>query len=86
MSDDRSIGRDRIDYVVDRNVHKQGKLMPGCRLPIRPVEALLDDRPDDVLLLAWNFADEIVAQQADYVAGGGVFYVPVPRPKRWSAG
>ena len=58
------IGTDRVAYVVDRNVHKQGKLMPGCRLPIRPVEVLVDDQPDDLLLLAWNFADEIVAQQA----------------------
>jgi hypothetical protein len=56
--------------------------MPGCRLPIRPVEALLTDRPDDVLILAWNFADEIVAQQQEYVAGGGVFYVPVPTARR----
>ena len=75
----------RIDYVVDRNVHKQGKLMPGCRLPIKPVEALVEDRPDDVLLLAWNFADEIVAQQAAYVAAGGTFYVPVPHPRRIEA-
>lgn len=74
------IGRDRIDYVVDRNVHKQGKLMPGCRLPIRPVEALVEDRPDDVVLLAWNFADEIVAQQAAYLDAGGTFHVPVPHP------
>ncbi len=56
--------------------------MPGCRLSIEPVETLLEDRPDDVLLLAWNFADEIVDQQAAYVAGGGRFYVPVPRPLR----
>ncbi len=76
------IGRDRVGYVVDRNVHKQGKLMPGCRLPIRPVEVLLEDQPDDVLLLAWNFADEIVAQQAAYLAAGGTFYVPVPHPRR----
>jgi hypothetical protein len=76
------IGRDRISYVVDRNVHKHGKLMPGCRLPIRPVETLLEDRPDDVLLLAWNFADEIVEQQGAYLDGGGTFYVPVPRPRR----
>lgn len=76
------IGRDRIDYVVDRNVHKQGKLMPGCRLPIRPAEVLVEDRPDDVVLLAWNFADEIVAQQAAYVAAGGAFHVPVPHPRR----
>ena len=76
------IGRDQLDYVVDRNVHKQGKLMPGCRLPIKGVDALLDDQPDDVLLLAWNFADEIVAQQAAYLAAGGTFYVPVPHPRR----
>ena len=76
------VGTDRVAFVVDRNPHKQGKLMPGCRLPIRPVEALLEERPDDLLLLAWNFADEIVAQQHDYAAGGGTFYVPVPTPRR----
>jgi SAM-dependent methyltransferase len=76
------IGRDRVSYVVDRNVHKQGKLMPGCRLPIRPAEVLTEDQPDCVVLLAWNFADEIVAQQAAYVAAGGSFYVPVPHPRR----
>jgi SAM-dependent methyltransferase len=76
------IGRDRIAYVVDRNVHKQGRLVPGCRLPIRPVEALLEDQPDDVVLLAWNFADEIIAQQAEYLARGGSFHVPVPHPRR----
>ena len=75
------IGTDRVAYVVDRNVHKQGRLMPGCRLPIRPVEVLLDERPDDLLLLAWNFADEIVAQQREFAAGGGTFYVPVPTPR-----
>ncbi|MET0326688.1 MAG: class I SAM-dependent methyltransferase, partial [Ilumatobacteraceae bacterium] len=57
------IDTDLVAYVVDRNVHKQGKLMPGCRLPIRPAEVLIDDPPDDLLLLAWNFAEEIVAQQ-----------------------
>jgi hypothetical protein len=76
------IGTDLVDYVVDRNVHKQGRLMPGCRLEIKPVEALLADRPDDLLLLSWNFADEIVAQQSDYINGGGHVYVPVPEPAR----
>ena len=55
--------------------------MPGCRLPIRPVEVLLAERPDDLLLLAWNFADEIVVQQREFAAGGGTFYVPVPMPR-----
>ena len=76
------IDTELVAYVVDRNPHKQGKLMPGCRLPIRPVEALLEARPDDLLLLAWNFAAEIVEQQQAYATGGGTFYVPVPRPRR----
>lgn len=72
------IDTSRVAYVVDRNVHKQHKLMPGCRLPVHPVERLLEDQPDYVLLLAWNFAKEIVAQQAEYAARGGRFVVPVP--------
>ena len=76
------IGTDLVAYVVDRNMHKHGKLMPGCRLPIRPVEVLLDEQPDDVLLLAWNFADEIVEQQRAYIDAGGTMYVPVPVPRR----
>lgn len=75
------IGTELVAYVVDRNTHKQGRLMPGCSLPIRPVEVLLEDRPDDLLLLAWNFADEIVAQQSEYAAGGGRFIVPAPRAR-----
>ncbi len=72
------IGTDLVEYVVDRNAHKHGKLMPGCRLPIRSVDALADDRPDDLLLLAWNFTEEIIDQQGDYLAQGGRFIVPVP--------
>jgi SAM-dependent methyltransferase len=75
------IGGDIIDFVVDRNVHKQGKYMPGQRLPIRSTEALLDAQPDYVLLLAWNFADEILEQQKEYRARGGRFIIPVPQPQ-----
>jgi SAM-dependent methyltransferase len=75
------IGPDLVEYVTDRNVHKQGLLMPGTHQPIRDAESLLRDRPDYVLLLAWNFQDEIVAQQAEYLAAGGRFIVPVPQPR-----
>jgi hypothetical protein len=68
-----------IDYVVDRNTHKHGKLMPGVRIPIRPVEDLLAEMPDYCLLLAWNFADEILGQQQEYRDQGGRFIRPVPR-------
>ena len=62
-------------------MHKQGRYMPGVRLPIVDPAALLDRRPDYLLLLAWNFADEIMGQQQEYAAGGGRFLVPVPEPR-----
>ena len=70
-----------IDFVVDRNTHKQGKFMPGARIPVRDPAALVTEHPDYVLLLAWNFADEIFEQQAAYRAEGGKFIVPVPTPQ-----
>jgi hypothetical protein len=66
--------------VVDRNVHKQGRFMPGVRLPIADPSRLVADQPDYVLLLAWNFADEILAQQEAYQRAGGRFVVPIPEP------
>jgi SAM-dependent methyltransferase len=74
------IGRDVIDFVVDRNEHKQGLLMPGCHIPIVGPEALLREKPDYVLLLAWNFETEIARQQEAYVRAGGRFIVPIPEP------
>lgn len=75
------IGPDVIDYVVDRNTHKHGKYLPGQRIPIRPTEALVEDQPDYVLVLAWNFMDEIMQQQSEYLAAGGQFIRPVPTPE-----
>lgn len=75
------IGDDMIEFVVDRNPHKIGKFMPGTGIPILPVEALSERHPDVALVLAWNFATEIVAQQAEFRQQGGRFLVPIPAPR-----
>ncbi len=67
-----------VDYIVDRSTMKQGFYAPGTHLKIEPVEKLLEDQPDYLLLLTWNFVDEILAQQAEYRKRGGQFIVPVP--------
>ena len=72
------IGRETLDFVVDRSPHKQGKFMPGVHLPIRAPSALLEERPDYVLLLTWNFKEEILAQQEAFRQRGGKFIVPLP--------
>lgn len=74
------LGRETLDYVVDRSTVKQGRYTPGTHLPIF-APTRLAERPDYVLLLTWNFADEIMAQQAAYRAAGGRFIIPVPEPR-----
>ena len=75
------IGTETIDYVVDLNTYKQGCYMPGQHLPILAPSELLERRPDYTVILAWNFAEEIVKQQQAYLDAGGRFIVPVPRPQ-----
>lgn len=68
-----------LEFVADRNVNKQGRFMPGVALEIVSPEQLIADNPDYVLLLAWNFVDEILQQLAPYRAQGGQVIVPVPQ-------
>jgi hypothetical protein len=70
-----------VEFTVDRNPLKIGLFTPGAHLPVYPVEALLERRPDFALLLAWNLADEILGQQQEYLGAGGRFMVPIPAPR-----
>jgi len=70
-----------LDFTVDKNPLKVDMFTPGAHLPVLPVSALLDNQPDCVLILAWNFADEIIEQQHEYRARGGRFIIPIPEPR-----
>jgi len=68
-----------IAFVVDRNPAKQGRLLPGSHIPVKPVEALAEARPDYVLILPWNLRDEVISQLASVRAWGGKFVTAVPK-------
>jgi hypothetical protein len=70
-----------LDYIIDNTPFKQNKVAPGSWLPIRAPEGLLRDRPDYALILAWNFAPEIVGRETEYQQRGGRFILPIPEPK-----
>jgi hypothetical protein len=72
------LGAADLDYIADRSALKQGLYTPGMHVPVVAPERLLEDQPEYVVLLAWNFADEVLEQQAEYRRRGGKFILPVP--------
>ena len=74
------IGRDLVECAFDRSPHKAGLYTPGAHLPVLSADRIPDVAPDYLLLLAWNFADEIIAQQSAFRATGGRFIVLIPTP------
>lgn len=75
------IGTELVAFTVDRNPLKVGTFTPGMHLPVLPVERLRERQPDRLLILAWNFSEEIMRQQQDYAARGGRFILPIPVPQ-----
>ena len=73
------IGRDMLDFIVDRNPHKQQRMMPGAGIPIYPPEAIAEARPDYVMILPWNIQDEIIASLGYVRDWGGKFILPFPQ-------
>lgn len=72
------IGRDFIDYTVDRNPHKQSLFLPGTHIPIHHPDKIRETKPDYVLILPWNLKEEIIEQMAFIGEWGGQFVVPIP--------
>lgn len=72
------IRTDFVDFTVDRNPYKHGKYLPGTRIPVYPVDAIDEARPDYLLLLPWNLKEEIIGQMAHVREWGCKFLVPIP--------
>jgi hypothetical protein len=72
------IRTDLLEFTVDRSPHKQGKFLPGTRIPIHPVERIRETKPEFVLILPWNLKEEIAAQMSYVRDWGGRFAVPIP--------
>jgi len=74
-----NFGPDELIYIADRSPLKQGLFAPGVHIPIVSTDRILQDQPDYLLILAWNFAEEIMCQQAEYHRRGGKFILPLPQ-------
>jgi len=75
------IGTDFIEYTVDRNPYKQGKYLPGTRIPIFHQDKIKETMPDYLMILPWNLKEEIIKQNAYIRNWGGKFIIPIPEPE-----
>lgn len=75
------IGPDTVEYVADRSPHKQGRFVPGVRIPIVPPQRVFEERPDYLVIFPWNIGEEIMRQMRPYAEKGGRFILPIPAPK-----
>lgn len=76
-----NIGPEILDFITEKTPLKIGKYTPGTHIPILPDTELIRQMPDYALLLAWNFADEIMGNLEDYRKAGGKFIIPIPEPR-----
>jgi hypothetical protein len=72
------IKQDLIEFVIDRNPHKVGKLLPGSRIPIKDESELITTRPDYILILPWNLTDEVIKQLEYSREWGAKFVTAIP--------
>ena len=73
------IGKDLIEYTVDRSPYKQGRFLPGTHIPIYHPDRIRETKPDFVVILPWNLKDEIIEQLKFIRQWGGQFVVPIPK-------
>jgi len=74
------IGNDILDYLTDTTPYKQGKLSPGMFIPVVSPEFFHEDNPDYALMLSWNYKEEILEKEKEFVKNGGRFIIPIPEP------
>ena len=70
-----------IDFIIDDSPLKQGLFSPGLHIPVLSSHAIVTEKPDYLLLLAWNFSDSIIKKNKEYLESGGHFIVPLPTVK-----
>lgn len=73
------IGPDVIDFIVDDSPLKQGLYSPGMHIPVVPSSAIYEKKPDDIVILAWNFAEPIMEKHKTFLESGGQFIIPLPK-------